>query len=117
MTRRKYDPKKYPASKKGDPITKNWSVRKAKIGKKNRLVLVRKVEGKRQRRFVEDHRMSATISWGDAKKFHNKRKPKAKKMDNSMKHKTVLKEPNKSWKKRPGKYDVKNIDEKKAKKK
>jgi hypothetical protein len=113
MTRKKYNVKNYPVSKKGDPITESWTVRKAKIGKEDRLVLVRKINGKRQRRFVEDHRMSPTISWGDAKKFQRSRTKRAKQMDDKMKHQTVIKEPNKSWKRRPGKYDVRRIDEKK----
>jgi len=63
-----------------------------------------------------DKRMSPTISWGEAKKFHLKRKPKAKKMDRNIQHKKQQKQPTKAWKKSPGRSDVKGIDSRRRKK-
>lgn len=115
MVKRKYVKSNYPLVKKGEPITSEWTLRKAKIGNDERYVLVRKFNGKKQRRFLDDKRMSPGIPWGKARSEYRKRPLKARKRDESKTSKVVLKNPNKAWLERPGRSDVKNIDTKKQK--
>ncbi|MCP4651535.1 MAG: hypothetical protein GY853_15845 [PVC group bacterium] len=117
MARRKYNPNKYKKSNPGDPLTEEWTVRSAIIAGKRRDVLIRKVDGKKHRRFIVDERMSPNISYSEAKKFHDSRKPRAKAMDKSQQHSKVIKNPTKAWKNRPGRSDVKSIDTKTKRKK
>lgn len=112
MTRRKYSPKDYKRSNPGDPLTEDWTIREAVMYGKKRDVLIRKVDGKKQRRMVEDGRMSATISWGEAKQFMEGRSERAKAMDKSLQHQKQKKTPDKAWKNRPGRSDIKGIDHK-----
>jgi len=116
MARRKYSPNKYKRSKPGDPLTEEWTIRKAVMYGQKRDVLIRKVDGKKQRRMVVDKRMSPTISWGEARKFHNSRSNKSKAMDKSLQHKKQKKVPDKAWKNRPGRSDIKGIDNRKKSK-
>jgi len=117
MARRKYNPKNYKRSKPGDPLTEEWTVRSAIISGKRRDVLIRKVDGKKKRRMIIDNRMSPTISYGEAKKFHQSRKPRAKRMDDTLQHQKQKKIPDKAWKNRPGRSDVRSIDSRKKRKK
>ena len=116
MARRKYDSKDYKRSKPGDPLTEEWTIRSAIISGKKRDVLIRKIDGKKKRRMIIDNRMSATISLKEAKKSHQSRKPRAKRMDLSLQHTKQKERPDKAWKKRPGRSDVKGIDSRKKKK-
>ena len=117
MTRRKYNPKKYKRTFPGDPITSKWTIRKISISGKERDVLIRKRDGKREVRVIDDKRMSPIISFTEAKKIHRKRSQRAKTIDNSQSNKKIKGFADKSWVKNPGRTDVKGIDTKKRKKK
>ena len=115
MARRKYNPSKYKRSKPGDPLTDEWTVRSAVMYGQKRDILIRKVNGKKQRRMIVDNRMSPTISWGDAKRFNDERTPRAKALDRSLQHKKQKKVPDRAWKNKPSRADVVGIDNKKNK--
>lgn len=74
MVKRKYVKKEYELAKKGDPITSEWTLRLAKIGPDTRYVLVRKVGKKKQRRFLDDKRMSPEIPWNKVRSKYKKKK-------------------------------------------
>lgn len=113
MTRRKYDPKKYKRTQSGDPVTNNWTVRNLSRRGKTRDMLIRKKNKKREIRVIYDERMSPIISFTEAKKAHKKRKKGAKNRDRKSTHKNTKNFADKSWKKNPGRSDVKGIDTKK----
>lgn len=114
MTRRKYNPKKYKRSNPGDPLTEEWTVRSAIMYGVKRDILIKKdKDGKKQRRMIDDNRMSPTISWGDAKRFNEQRSPRARKLDRSLQHKKQKSVPDRAWKNRPSRSDIKGIDSKK----
>lgn len=112
VARRKYNPKNYKRSKPGDPLTDDWTIRSAVMYGEKRDILIRKVNGKKQRRMIEDKRMSPTVSWGQARQFNESRSNRAKAMDKSLQHKKQKSQPDKAWMNRPGRSDVKGIDHK-----
>ena len=116
MTRRKYNPRKYKRSQPGDPLTEEWTIRSAIMYGEKRDILIKKdKDGNKQRRMIDDKRMSPTISWGDAKRFNEQRSPRAKKLDRSLQHKKQKSQPDRAWMNRPSRADVKGIDSKKTK--
>ena len=110
MPRRKYSLKGIKRTQPGDPITEEWTVRRAVINGVERDVLLRKIDGVKQRRLVDDFRHSSGISFSKAKEFNESRKPKARKLDNNALHKNVKEKPDKAWMRNPGKSDVVGID-------
>ena len=56
MAKQIYSLKDYPRSNPRDPLTSEWTIRSAIIAGRSRYVLIRKVNGIKQRRLVIDNR-------------------------------------------------------------
>lgn len=75
---------KVPISKKGDKITKNWSARYVRYKGKDRWILIRKKDGKTQRRVMKDKRYSERITREELLAAHRKRSEHAKNIDQAL---------------------------------